>query len=241
MSDTYETVGAIRRACARNHTIHGHHNPDCTCTHECGDHLNHCKGCLPATATIGGLCTRCYDETRDALNSIPELVALVARRTDGKLSLLRQETDATRRSTLAHAPSPSPAWDAAEEMCQWMLFLALACADENHHRGPFIYRRDGVPARNLTTLTRYVVANLPWYAADIPVDIYAEATGYAKNLERMSGTDHLIHRVKAPCPTCDRRTLVREDGSGEVQCKNRACGRIWREGEFDWMAHVAVS
>lgn len=228
--------------CARDHTIHGLHTPGCICTPECGEHQGHCKGCAPATATIGLLCTRCYDKTRQALNAIPELVVLVARRNDGKLSLLRKDTDATRRGTLAHAPSPSPAWDAAEEMCQWMLFLALACANENRHEGPFLYRSDGVPARNLTALTRYVVNNLEWFAQDIPKDIYSEATGYQKSLERMSGTDQLVHRLKTtPCPTCDRRTLIREDGSNQVTCKNRDCGRIWREGEFDWMAHVAVS
>lgn len=227
--------------CARNHAIHGLHKPDCTCTLECPEHAGHCKGCAPAVATTGQMCNTCYERTRRALNAIPELVALVARRNDGKLSLLRKDTDATRRGTLAHAPSPSPAWDAAEEMCQWMLFLALACANENRHEGPFVYRRDGVPARNLTTLTKYVVNNLEWFAQDIPEDIYSEATGYEKNLERMSGTDQLVHRVKTPCPTCDRRTLIREDGSNQVTCRNRDCGRIWREGEFDWMAHVAVS
>lgn len=226
--------------CARGCTTR-HHNPTCTCHAECGEHEGHCKGCMPAPAAAGELCARCLNQTRDALNAIPELVALVAARTDGRLSIARQETDATRRGTHAHAPSPSPAWDAAEEMCQWALFLALACADDNRHTGPFKFRTDGVPARNITTYLRYVVNNLEFYATDIPKDIYSEATGYRRNLERLTGTDNLVHRVKTPCPSCDQRTLIREDGSGEVTCRNRECGRIWYEGEFDWMAHVAVS
>lgn len=216
------------------------HKPDCTCTSECGEHQGHCKGCAPALATLGQLCGRCITKIRTSLNAIPELVTLVASRSDGKLSMARQETDATRRGTLAHAPSPSPAWDAAEEMCQWALFLALACANENQHHGPFVFRNDGVPARNLTTLIRYITTNLEWYAVDIPKDIYDEATKYQKNLERLSGTDLLVHRVKNPCPSCDQRTLVREDGTGEVTCKNRDCARVWYEGEFDWMAHVVA-
>lgn len=227
--------------CARNCTHLNLHTPPCTCTNECPEHGGHCKGCLPINAETGELCTRCTERTRNALNAIPELAALAAARTDGRLSPLNSDTDATRRGTQAHAPSPSPAWDAAEEVVQWAHLTALACADENRHVGPFRYRLDGVPAKNLTALIGYIVNNLAWYATDIPTDIYDEATGYQRTLERLTGQDRLVHRIKVPCPSCNRRTLIREDGSDRVNCRNRDCGRIWREGEFDWMAHVAVS
>lgn len=227
--------------CAREHTIHGQHQPACTCTHECPEHRDHCKGCAPALATVGLLCSRCYDRTRTALTALPELAVHAASRTDGKLSPLRLDTDSTRRGTLAHAPSPSPAWDTAEELVQWAYLTARACADDNHHVGPFRYLTNGVPARNLTQLITYITANLPWYAVDIPKDIYDEATGWERTLTRLTGLDRLVHRIKTPCPSCNQRTLIREDGSDRVNCRNRDCGRIWREGEFDWMAHVAVS
>lgn len=227
--------------CIRGCTIHGHHKPTCTCTPECPEHKDHCAGCQPAPATTGQLCTRCLNRTRDALNALPELAVHAAARTDGKLSPQHTETDATRRGTLAHAPSPSPAWDTAEEVVQWAYLTARACADDNHHTGPFRYRHDGVPAKNLTQLIRYITANLDWYAQDIPEDIHDEATTWQRTLTRLTGQDRLTHRLKVPCPTCNQRTLVREDGDGHVECRNRDCGRIWREGEFDWMAHVAVS
>ena len=226
--------------CKRGCTT-SNHTPACTCTPECPDHEGHCKGCLPAEAAVGELCTHCLNRTRTALDSIPELVALVAARNDGKLNTPRTETDNTRRAAHAHAPSLSPAWDAAEEVFQWALRTALACADENRHHGPFQYRRDGVPARNTTQLIRYIRANLDWYAADIPEDIHDEATGFHRALIRLSGTDRLMHRIKEPCPSCDRRTLTREDGSDSVICRNAECGRIWREGEYEHLAHVAVS
>lgn len=227
--------------CARKCKTHGHHQPTCTCTPECAEHDSHCKGCQPTPAALGHLCTRCATRTRDALNALPELAVHAASRIDGKLSPARTETDTTRRGTLAHAPSPSPAWDTAEEVVQWAYLTAKWCADDNRHAGPFRYRPDGVPARNLTQLIRYITANLAWYATDDPKVIYDEATGWQTSLKRLTGLDRLTHRIKTPCPSCDQRTLVREDGDGHVECRNRDCGRIWREGEFDWMAHVAVS
>jgi len=227
--------------CIRQCRSFGNHMPACTCTNECPEHDGHCKGCLPRTASLGYLCQPCIDRTSQALRTIPESAAYAASRTDGKLSPGSTNTDTTRRGTQAHAPSLSPAWDTAESAFQWALLTAMACADANHHKGPFKYRTDGVPAKNLTALITYIVANLEWYAHDIPEEIHDEATALAKGLERVTGRDILIHRIKTPCPSCDRRTLIREDGLDRVECKNRDCGRIWLEGEFDWMAHFAVS
>lgn len=228
-------------ACARGCTTHGLHQPTCTCTPECPDHDSHCNGCIPTPATTGQLCTRCTTRTREALQAIPDLAAHAASRDDGRLSPASTDTDRTRHGTLAHAPSPSPAWDTVEEVCQWAYLTARACADDNHHTGPFKYRTDGVPARNLTTLITYIVTNLAWYANDDPVQFHDEATAWRRSLTRLTGLDRLVHRLKVPCPTCNQRTLVREDGADRVTCRNRDCGRIWREGEFDWMAHVAAS
>ena len=241
MTDTHETVGAIRRACVRNCVIRGQHVTPCTCTAECPEHPGHCKGCLPRQASLGQLCSACVDRTREALAGIPDAALHAASRSDGKLSPGSTNTDTTRRASHPFAPSPSPAWDTAEEAFQWALVTALACANDNHHTGPFKYRADGVPARNLTALITYITANLEWYTIDIPEEIHDEATALHRSLIRLTGRDELVHRIKVPCPSCDRRTLVREDGRDRVECRNRDCGRIWYEGEFDWMAHVAVS
>lgn len=227
--------------CARGCKIQGLHTPPCTCTPECPEHGGHCKGCLPRQAAVGRLCQACITRTTQALAGIPEAAMHAAARTDGKLSPGSTNTDTTRRASRPHAPSLSPAWDTAEEAFQWALVTALACANDNHHTGPFKYRQDGVPARNLTALVSYIANNLAWYAEDIPEEIHDEATALHKSLIRLTGRDELIHRIKVPCPSCERRTLVREDGRDRVECRNRDCGRIWYEGEFDWMAHVAVS
>lgn len=44
--------------CARNHPIPGEHVPPCTCTRECPEHEDHCRGCRPTEADLGLLCTR---------------------------------------------------------------------------------------------------------------------------------------------------------------------------------------
>ncbi|MGZ6852487.1 MAG: hypothetical protein ACXVGC_00230 [Mycobacteriaceae bacterium] len=231
----------MNQTCIRGCTTHGKHIPSCVCTPECGEHKDHCNGCMPTPAAVGELCQHCLDRTRSALRAIPELAVHAASRSDGHLSPQHTETDSTRHGTHAHAPSPSAAWDTAEEVIQWAYLTARACADDQHHRGPFRYRSDGVPARNLTQLITYIVNHLDWYATDIPVEIHDEATTWRRSLTRLTGMDRLTHRIKTPCPTCNQRTLIREDGSDRVECRNRDCGRIWREGEFDWMAHVAVS
>lgn len=226
--------------CIRGCATHGHHQPTCTCTPECPDHKTHCAGCAPAPTDTGYLCARCTNRIRAALRELPELTTHAASRTDGKLSPARAQTDTTRRGTPT-PQSPSLAWDTAEEVIQWAHRMALACADTNNHHGPFAYRNDGVPANTLTTTLTYIRTHLHWYATVIPEDIYDETTTWQRRLEHATGMDRLVHRIKKPCPTCGQRTLVREDGAGSVTCRNRDCGRIWREGEYDWMAHVAAS
>jgi hypothetical protein len=152
---------------------------------------------------------------------------------DGKLSPARRGNNAGMpKANHVHAASPSPAWDTAEEAIQWAHHTALACADANQHRGPFAYTRSGLPARNLTATITYISRNLPWYATVIPHEIHDEATTMRRNLERLTGNDRISQRLKEPCPSCDQRTLVRDE-TLRVTCRNQDCGRIWRGGEYD--------
>ena len=53
------------------------------------------------------------------------------------------------------------------------------------------------------------------------------------------GRSKLVHRLAAPCPRCDHRTLTRESGSDAVTCET--CDHRILEKDYDWFARVAVS
>ncbi len=192
-------------------------------------------------AVVGLLCDPCARTIRLALRAIPDLIAHTRDNGDGRLTPGRETTD-TGRHTINDAPaSPSPAHDLADEAQQWLLRTALACADANHQGGPFQYRRDGVPAADYPAqLVGYIIDNLTWYATVVPKETYDETTGWRRDLERRTGQDELIHRIRTPCSRCNQRTLIRRDGSEWVECRNQACRVRWHEDDFEWFAHVTA-
>lgn len=240
--------------CARGCTRHGHHTPTCTCTPECPTHNGHCDGCAPRPATTGRLCQPCTTRITDALTGtthtnkrtgqetwtpgIAQLAAALTQLENGRLNTPHTDTDTTRRTNVAHH-TPSPAWDTAEEVAQWALRMALACADANHHAGPFTYRPDGVPALTTAANLNYLRANLTWYATTMPTDLYDETVQTHRGLLNALGVQQLTHRLPEPCPSCDHRTLTRDDGTEYVTCRH--CGRIWTMAEFDWLARSATA
>jgi len=227
--------------CATGCTYRGRHTTDCACTTDCTDHPDHCRGCLPRRADIGHLCQHCHDRTLDALHAIPELTVHAASRTDGRLNLpSRPRADGihTRPTT---TPSPSPAWDTADDAITWAWRWAEAAADHLHQHGPLHVTNAGLPPRNLGACCRYLAAHLDQLAAwDAGPDLASEARALARALERVSGRDDLTHRLKTVCPSCGRRTLAREDGAGQVTCRNRDCQRVWRDGEYEWLARTGT-
>lgn len=218
--------------CARGCTLRNQHTTDCP--------DDDCGGCLPRPADHGHLCERCYTTLRDHLAAIPELAAHAAARTDGRLNTPTAPNTGGTTPGIAHV-SPSPAWDTAEETVQWAHAWAEATADTFGHAGPFRYLRNGLPARDLHTTVGYLLAQLERVVEDewMAVDLSDEARQHRRRLERAAGRDELTHRLRERCPTCDQRSLVREDGSDRVECKG--CGRLWTEEEYRHLAHVAAS
>lgn len=209
--------------------------------------MNCARGCTdpsttePSPALVGHLCSSCALTIRLALRAIPDLIAHTSDNGDGTLTPGRESTDTTRRVTNNAPGSPSPAHDLADEACRWIYATALSCADANQHRGPFRYRTDGVPeTAGAASLIGYVLDNLSWYATVLPDDIYDESTGWRRNLEKRTGQDELVHRIKTPCSRCNQRALIRRDGSDWVECRNNDCRARWHEDDFEWFAHVTA-
>lgn len=229
--------------CVFGCTHRNRHATACPCgTDHNDDHTGHCNGCLPRAATIGHWCGHHWDKTLDALIDIPRHTLQIAAVTDGHLNKPTAAGDATRRSTKVDQASPSPAWDTADEIVLWAHAWAEATADLLQHAGPFTYNTSGLRTRNLTATMDYLRVQLEAIAAsDFAHDFAAEAIGHAKRLELMAGADHLVHRLKARCPSCNQLTLVRADGADRVDCRNRDCARVWSEAEYANLAHVAAS
>lgn len=226
--------------CIRGCTTHGRHNPPCTCTHECPDHPNHCPGCQPTPADTGQWCRHCTTRILQNLTDIPDLTRQAAAREDGLLPAGRRNTQTTRRPKQT-SRTTSPAWETADEIINWAIAWTDITADHLHQQGPTRYTITATPGRNLTACITYLRTNITTLATHHPQDFYNETTQTHSRLIYATGSDHLTHRIPERCPSCDHKTLIREDGSDRVTCRNRDCGRIWREEEFEFLAHVAAT
>lgn len=47
-----------------------------------------------------------------------------------------------------------------------------------------------------------------------------------------AGRTKLLHRLPAPCPRCERMTLVRDNGSDMVRCEGDGCPGRWPEEDY---------
>jgi hypothetical protein len=224
--------------CARGCLLYGQHTPDCTCTHDCPDHDGHCEGCLPRPADVGHYCQKCALKLRDDIDALPTLIHDTTRMPGGTLTPPdRATTDPTRRSTKVDQTSPSPAHDTADEAARWLHSWAIAVADERAERGPFEYRRDGIPEPNPHTEARYLAARLAHVcAASYANDLTDEARQFVHRLTQATGQSQADQRIPTPCPHCGRRTLMRPNGEDHVICRNTRCSTAWQSNQLGILA-----
>lgn len=230
--------------CARGCLIRNKHIPGCDHTHECPhDCPNHCDGCSPKPAETGNYCWRCTNTFRANLTELPDLIDAAAAMPAGRLmTRAKDHHTSDRRPTKVDQMSPSPAHDAADEATTWTYQWALTLADHLHHKGPFTYQRNGIPKMNHRTFVAYLLGNIDTVlTAYWSGDIWDETRTLHRRLTQATGRDQLTHRIKDPCPSCDHRTLQREDGASKVICRNRDCNRVWTETEYARLAVVAAS
>lgn len=228
--------------CARGCLAYGRHVPRCIHTNECPDDCpTHCDGCEPKPADVGNYCQKCADKLRAALTEIPGLTFYLEALPQGRLVTKKADGDHTRHATRVDQISPSPAFDELDEVWSWAYGWAVSLADDLHHVGPMRYRLDGIPDTSLAyTHVKYLLGNFTAVlSADWHEPFYEETLALRWRLERITGQDKLNHKIKAPCPSCDRRTLGREDGAAKVVCRNPDCSRVWTEDEYARLAVVA--
>ena len=226
--------------CARGCTSLDHITA-CLCTNQCPTRAhNHCTGCLPRAAIIGHYCQKCADKFRDALYEIPDLVTQLAQHP--KMVTKKTSGDTSRRATKVDQMSPSPAWDFADEVILWAASWAYIIAAGPGYDPSTYHPVTGLPMRNLTRSISHITNRLTQaLTEDYHADLYEETLTFNKKLTFATGMDRLEHRLKDRCPTCDQRTLVRDNGQSFVKCRNRSCGAIWGESEYKRLALVIAS
>lgn len=216
------------------------HVTACLCTNQCPPRAhNHCSGCFPREAVVGHYCQKCADKFRDALQAIPDLVTHLAQ--SPKMVTKKKTGDTSRRATKVDQMSQSPAWDFADEVILWAASWAYIVAGGPGY-DPIPYNVAGLPMRDLTRSISHISNRLTQALnEDYHAELYDETLTFNKRLVFATGVDRLEHRLNARCPTCDHRTLVRDDGARQVVCRNRNCNRAWDESEYANLAHVVAS
>lgn len=190
-------------------------------------------------------CRPCADRITRAIGRLPELAAALFERTigDGGKIAATGQTEGGSKGKRIVSPSGSPAWDAVDELVAWAGDLEDRLRGHLHHAPAAHDYWIGDTTVRATTLTTSVTYLTTWATAllssPLAVNAGQQATALERRAERAAGLDRLAHRLPAPCPSCDRKALVRDDGSEQVDCK--ACGRSWPEADYRRLTLVLAS
>jgi hypothetical protein len=92
--------------------------------------------------------------------------------------------------------------------------------------------REVGPSPTVVEIVDWLSNRLDWAQRHyLVIDEYAaDIHRLVRQLRAATGMGALVHRLAAPCPTCDLVELVREDGADYVECRN--CHRLWTEEEY---------
>lgn len=181
-------------------------------------------------------CRPCADRITATLPRVLDLLVEARTRTDGRLNTGRDTGDGTRRGTRTGSPTGSASLDVADEVTAWLADQVDELAD---HLGHATRSRRDTRGRLLhaSDAARYLANHASaWLCTPWAVESGRDALAWVTRLERTTGLDRLRHRLKAPCPACDRLTLVRDDGSDLVQCA--ACRASWDESAYQRLVGV---
>lgn len=191
----------------------------------------------------------CGEAILDRLHRLPDLAAHL---TPGALNTPRgADVDPSGHHgggarALSHAPSPSSAWDTADELVRWLVDLEDWLRAELGHEAADVSvvqlgRLRGV---TFTTERRTLSAAVTYLhghgeallsssdAATAGRDILATY----RRLEHLTGRDRLVHRLTEPCPRCGRKGLRRADGGELVSCGS--CRATWDWEHFEHLCRV---
>lgn len=179
-------------------------------------------------------------QIRDNLNDIVELyAALHLESTHGTPKPAPDKVTGTRTEA-----SPSPRIDDADELARWACDWEDTIRHQLHH--PAAPHTTTAKPKALTEATHYLTTHLTAIlrlddGTDEPTALMfgQDVNTTHRTLLRKTSRDTLIHRLKAPCPNCDMRTLRRRDGEDHIRCTH--CHTLWTEIEYQRLVLVLTS
>lgn len=180
---------------------------------------------VPMIAAAPVWCRECQKQIVDAISGFPGQCKDL---TPGFLNV-GKDASTGPHSTAVIPPSPSPAWDQADEIIRWAVNTEdqLRARIGDMGRGPR-------PWRTLSSAVWYLTAHAtPLLSCPDAVAIGFDALRMNRRLVQVTGTDRLVHRLPGLCMVCDRRSLQRKDGDDLVKCK--ACGATWYEDYYQFL------
>lgn len=175
-------------------------------------------------------CRPCQEHITSKIADFPGLCTDL---TPGSLNTPRDTQ--TGSHSAVNPPSPSPAWDQADEIIRW----AVNTEDQlRAHIGD--YGRGGQrPWRDLGSAVSYLTLHTtPLLSCPDAVSIGFDALRMHRRLTQVTGSDLLTHRLPGACMVCDRRSLQRKDGDDLVEC--RACGATWDIEYYGFLARASA-
>ena len=176
-------------------------------------------------------CRACQADIVDAITAFPTQCKDL---TPGFLNISK-DAPTGPHSTAVIPPSPSPAWDQADEIIRWAV-----CAEDDLRARIGDMGRGLRPWRDLSSACSYLTLHAtPLLSCPDAVAIGFDALRMSRRLTQVTGQDRLVHRLPGACMVCDRRgTLQREDGDDMVKC--RACGACWDFAYYSFLAHAVA-
>lgn len=188
-------------------------------------------------------CPRCASVIRAALRELPLAYTALA---SVKLLTRTASADEERRARSDVPPSPSPGADHADEI----LRTTTAWEDDlRRHLGhQSATDQFGDPHATLTAAVEYL--NTHWTAMVTRVECAAD---FGSETWRLHATAVAMVKNKpvrrylpAPCPSCDARALIQEEGIAKkpwyVECSERmgGCSRLYSETEYEWLCRLVT-
>ena len=188
------------------------------------------------------LCRRCASVVRGALRELP----LAYRALAGTKFLTRTASaDEERRGRSDVPPSPSPGADHQDEI----LRTTAAWEDDlrqhlGHRASPLAL--DPNPLSALAAGVEYLNTNYQAMVerVEVAADFTAEIWRLHAVAVAMVKNKPVRRYLPAPCPSCDARALIQEEGLAKrpwyVECSERlgGCSRLYAETEYEWFCRL---